>query len=167
MLCGLGFDALVAHEFAKHPSRGLATYVKLSVKHFFSSIAHPFEIDLNKVHIKTEAFFISIANSNQFGNNVTIAPKASLADGLLDIVIVNKMSKLKLIYTLLKQIRTGKVQASNGKKYHKTGIQYFQVKELTIENPSLAPLHIDGDPVDTSSHFKIKIIEKAMRLLQP
>ena len=26
----------------------------------------------------TEAFFISIANSNQFGNNFTIAPKASL-----------------------------------------------------------------------------------------
>ena len=166
MLCGLGFDALVAHEFAKHPSRGLLTYVKLSLKNFFTAPFYPFIIEANNTTINADAFFISIANSNQFGNNFTIAPKASLSDGLLDIVIVNKMSKLRLIYTILKQIRAGKVEQTTGKKFHQKDIQYFQTKSLEIKNPSSAPLHIDGDPAITDIVFKIKIIENAFRLLQ-
>ena len=166
MLCGLGFDALVAHEFAQHPSRGLLTYVKLSLKNFFTAPFYPFIIEANNTTINADAFFISIANSNQFGNNFTIAPKASLSDGLLDIVIVNKMSKLRLIYTILKQIRAGKVEQTTGKKFHQKDIQYFQTKSLEIKNPSSAPLHIDGDPAITDIVFKIKIIENAFRLLQ-
>ena len=45
--------------------------------------------------MEIEAFLICIANSNQFGNNFKVAPKASICDGLLDIVIVKKSSKRK------------------------------------------------------------------------
>ncbi|MFN8246121.1 MAG: diacylglycerol kinase family protein [Ferruginibacter sp.] len=41
MLCGLGFDAQVAHDFAKQPTRGLTTYIKQTVKKFFSSKSYP------------------------------------------------------------------------------------------------------------------------------
>ena len=167
MLCGLGFDAKVAHEFAAHPSRGLSTYVKLSLKNFLSAKTYPFVTETNNTRIESDAFFISIANSNQFGNNFTIAPKASLSDGLLDIVIVNKMNKIKLVFNILKQIRIGKVQETSSKDFAKNGIQYFQTDKLTIQNAASAPLHIDGDPGATASSFKIKIIEKAFRLLQP
>src|SRR5687768_17841540 len=36
MLCGIGFDAKVAHEFARQPSRGLRAYAALVSKNFFS-----------------------------------------------------------------------------------------------------------------------------------
>ncbi len=167
MLCGLGFDAQVAHDFAKQPTRGLSTYIKQTVKNFFSATAYPFIVEVNNTQISTEAFFISIANSNQFGNNVTIAPKASLSDGLLDIVIVNKMSKLNMVYSLLKQIRIGKVQYISEKGLPKKGIHYFQAGNLKIQNPSLAPLHIDGEAVATNENFEINVIENAFRLLHP
>ncbi|MBC7534270.1 MAG: diacylglycerol kinase, partial [Ferruginibacter sp.] len=104
MLCGIGFDAQVAHDFSKQKSRGLSTYIKQTIRNFFKAPVYPFIINVNDMQMKTEAFFISIANSNQFGNHVTIAPKASLNDGLLDIVIVNKMSKLNMVYSLLRQV---------------------------------------------------------------
>lgn len=167
MLCGLGFDAQVAHDFAKQQKRGLATYVKQSTKNFFSARPYPFEIEMDGSIINTEAYFISIANSNQFGNNFTIAPQASLHDGLLDIVVVNKMSKLRMIWTVLKQIRNGQVRLYEDKKYHRNDIHYFQAKKLSIKNPQEAPLHIDGDPATTSLLFEIEIIEKAFRLLMP
>ncbi len=167
MLCGLGFDAQVAHDFAKQSKRGLKTYVKQSTKNFFAVKPYPFEIILNGEPLKTEAFFISIANSNQFGNNFTIAPQASLHDGLLDIVVVNKMSKMRLIWNILKQIRYGQVRLYEDKKYHRNDIHYFQTKKLTIKNPQLAPLHIDGDPAETTNVFDIEIIEKAFKLLVP
>lgn len=167
MLCGLGFDAQVAHDFAKQKKRGLATYVKQSVKNFFSARPWPFEIIADEKPIKTEAFFISIANSNQFGNNFTIAPRASLHDGLLDIVVVNKMSKMRMIWAVLKQVSMGQLRLYEDKKYHRHDIHYFQTKKLTIKNPALAPLHIDGDPVETAAEFDIQIIKDAFRLLVP
>jgi diacylglycerol kinase (ATP) len=167
MLCGLGFDAQVAHDFAKQKKRGLATYVKQSAKNFFKATPYPFLIAVNNDEIKTDAYFISIANSNQFGNQFTIAPRASLSDGLIDIVIVNKMSKLRMLLTVMRQIKVGKVRPYEDKKYHRTDIGYFQTKKLTIQNPTLAPLHIDGDPVQTAPFFEIEIIEKAFKLLMP
>jgi diacylglycerol kinase (ATP) len=167
MLCGLGFDAQVAHDFANQSTRGLATYVKESTKNFFKATAYPFIIYVDGKKFSTEAFFISIANSNQFGNNFTIAPQASFHDGVLDIVVVNKMSKLRMIWTVLKQIRLGQVRMYEDKKYHRNEIHYFQTKQVTIHNPGLAPLHIDGDPVDTATEFDVKILPKAFKLLMP
>lgn len=167
MLCGLGFDAQVAHDFAKQKKRGLATYVKQSARNFLKATPYHFELALDGIIVNSEAFFISIANSNQFGNNFTIAPQASLHDGLLDIVVVNKMSKLRMVWAVLKQVRSGQVSMYEDRKYHRNGIHYFQAKKLTIKNPALAPLHIDGDPAETSPFFEIEIIENAFRLLIP
>ena len=167
MLCGLGFDAQIAHDFARQKKRGLFTYIKLTIKNLFRAKPYAFQIEIENQEMNTEAFFISIANSNQFGNNFTIAPQASLGDGLLDIVIVNKMNKVRLVWSLLKQIYTGQLYSYENKKFQRRKIYYFQLKKIVIQNPQNAPLHIDGEPVHTTTHFEIKIVEKAFRLLQP
>ena len=167
MLCGIGFDAQVAHDFALDKQRGLATYVKQSVKNFIKASPYTFDITIKGKKFSTEAFFISIANSNQFGNNFTIAPKASLDDGLLDIIIVKKMSKARMLWAVLQQIRSGKVVHSNERNFLKKDVLYFQTDKLIIENPLLAPLHIDGDPADTALRFTIKILPAAFRLIRP
>ncbi len=167
MLCGIGFDAKVAHDFAKGKKRGLKSYVKVTVANFFSAKPYMFEIAAGKNLIKTEAYFISIANSNQFGNNVTIAPKASLSDGLLDIVIVKKMNKLLLPLSVLSQVAGINAKQDFIDSPGKRNILYFQTGSLTVINKSNAPLHIDGDPKDTASKFEIKVAPRAIRLLQP
>jgi diacylglycerol kinase (ATP) len=167
MLCGLGFDAKVAHDFAQQPTRGLATYIKQVIKNFFSAKTYPFKIQLPGHSFSTDAFFISIANSNQFGNNFTIAPRASLSDGLLDIVIVTEQKKLSLLLQTLKQV-SGRNPLQTGKiTTNKKGVLYFQADRLTIINKAEAPLHIDGDPAETSDRFEIAIKKKCFRLLQP
>jgi diacylglycerol kinase (ATP) len=143
----------------------LATYIRESIKNFFTAKAYPFLIQANDTSIETEAFFISIANSNQFGNHVTIAPQASISDGLLDIVVVNKMSKVKMVYTLLVQIRLGQVKPASEANLH--GINYFQAKKLSIINKGKAPLHIDGEPASTPDFLEIEVIPGAFRLLTP
>ena len=105
MLSGIGFDAQVAHDFATKTARGLITYTQQGLINFFKASPYQFEIIVNDFSFATDAYFISIANSNQFGNNFTIAPKASLHDGLLDIVVVQKMHKAKMPFAVLKQIR--------------------------------------------------------------
>lgn len=165
MLSGLGFDAKVAHEFAHQPERGLKTYASLISKNFFKASPYSFTIESNGLSFSTEAYFISIANSNQFGNNFTIAPKALLADGLLDIVIAKKTNKPMLLFNLLKQILTGKVQKMENSLNHP--VIYFQTEKIVIRNNNDAPMHIDGDPVESSAKVEAQIMKNCFRLIQP
>jgi YegS/Rv2252/BmrU family lipid kinase len=167
MLCGLGFDAQVAHDFALDKKRGLITYVKKIIQNFFTAKPYPFVLKLNNKTIKLEAYFISIANSNQFGNNFTIAPKASLTDGLLDIVVVTQQTKLNLLLQTLMQV-TGFNQLQKAENINKdTSVVYFQTGSIQIINTSLAPLHIDGEPVESVKKIDIKIQPKSFQLVYP
>lgn len=167
MLAGLGFDAKVAHEFADHPKRGLMAYAQLTLKNFFSINPFRFEVKFDHTKLDIDAFFISIANSNQFGNNFTIAPKASLTDGLLDIVIVTSQNKVSLVLQTLKQMAGWNVLEASSVVTKKSGVIYFQTDKLKIINHSMAPLHIDGDPAETPGKLAIEIKKKCFRLIQP
>lgn len=165
MLSGIGFDAKVAHEFAQQKKRGLKTYASLVSKNFFNAEPYSFVIESNGLRFSTEAYFISIANSNQFGNNFTIAPKALLADGFLDIVIVKKSSKPVLLFNLIRQILAGKlIKMENSMKQP---VIYFQTEKISVFNSNEAPLHIDGDPVETAREIKVQIVKSCFRLIQP
>jgi diacylglycerol kinase family enzyme len=122
---------------------------------------------LNDKTLNTDAFFISVANSNQFGNQFTIAPKASLSDGLLDVVIVKKMNKIVLPFSVLLQVAGNKRLIEGVEYLEKKNIIYMQTDKIRILNPGLTPLHIDGDPTDTLSDFEIRIIPKCFKLIQP
>lgn len=166
MLCGLGFDAQVAHDFSKQRTRGLLTYTTQAIKNYFIADPYPFSIVAGETVISTNAFFISIANSNQFGNQFTIAPGASLSDGMLDIVVVPQMNKAVLALAILQQVKSGKptekISKSTGNK-----IFYFQADQLRIKNPERAPMHIDGEPKETLTSLDIRVIPRCFKLLQP
>ena len=167
MLSGLGFDAQVAHNFARKAKRGLFNYTKESLLHFFKAQPYGFEIKLPEFSFFTDAFLISVANSNQFGNNVTIAPQAKLNDGLLDVIVVQKMHKVKLPYAILKQLSgNNKMQQLVEDMEHKN-IIYFQTPSLEISNLKLAPLHIDGEAVASAQHLVIKVLPNFFTLFVP
>lgn len=165
MLSGVGFDAQVAHDFATKATRGLLTYTQQSILNFFKAQPYLFEIVIGDVSFFSDAFFISIANSNQFGNNFTIAPKASLSDGLLDIVVVQKMNKAKLPFAVLQQMRGNNKLQNLVEAVSKKNILYFQTPSIKIKNSKLAPLHIDGEPYETNEVIDISIIKDCFKLI--
>ncbi len=77
---GLGFEAYVAHLFARQPIRGLPTYIRTAYGAFWNYKPGTYSIN---GHEKT-LFSLTFANAGQFGNNAWIAPRANIADGLLD-----------------------------------------------------------------------------------
>lgn len=167
MLCGIGLDAQVALDFSLQKKRGLTTYIRQTFKNFLSAKTYLFEIKNRQLSFTSDAFFLCIANSNQFGNHFTIAPKAKLNDGLLDIIIVKKMSKPSVIWSVLKQIKTGKVRGYEEENFQNKSVVYFQTDKLQIINHHLAPVHIDGDVAETKKIFDIEILPSAFRLIVP
>lgn len=167
MLSGIGLDANVAHDFAAKASRGLITYTQQTIINYFKAQPYQFEIELNNFSFFTEAFFISIANSNQFGNNVTIAPHANLSDGLLDVVIVQKMNKARLPFAVLKQLRGDNKLQKLVDDITKKPVLNFQTETLKIKNLKLAPLHVDGEPRKTESEFDVHVLKHCFELIHP
>ncbi len=165
MLSGVGFDAKVAHDFSTKASRGLFTYTQQSIINFFKAQPYQFEVIINEFQFFTDAFFISVANSNQFGNNFTIAPKASLNDGMLDVVIVQKMNKAKLPFAILQQMRGNNKLQNLVDDISKKNILYFQTPTITIKNSKLAPMHIDGEPIDSAETINYVIIKDCFKLI--
>lgn len=166
MLSGLGFDASIAHAFANQPRRGLLTYIRLIIANFFSTPAYLFSINTGNKKIDVEAFFISIANSNQFGNNFKIAPKASLQDGLLDIIIFKKTIKSFFFTAMVKQLLAG-VVTSIEQVQGSTSVVYFQTREISFINHNNALVHIDGEPMLDQHSLNIKVLQHCFNLIYP
>jgi len=173
MLCGIGFDGKVAHEFALQSRRGLQTYARVTLKNFFTARTWPFRISIpaagngGALSFSVDAFFINVANGDQFGNHFTIAPKASLQDGLLDIVIVKKAGRISFLLSVIRQVLGGySIQTSPIEKGRRT-VLYFRTPSLEITNPEYAPLHIDGDPAAPAKEFVVKVVPKAIWLIKP
>jgi diacylglycerol kinase (ATP) len=167
MLCGLGFDAQVAHDFATAGKRGLTTYIRKVIRNFWAAKTYPFVLESGRDSLQLEAYFISIANSNQFGNQFTIAPKASLKDGMLDIVVMMRQSKWSVLLQTLKQV-TGFIQLQSIEQISaEASVLYFQTSGIKIHNPAGALLHIDGDPAGTAKLMEVTVLPGAFSLIYP
>lgn len=77
---GMGFEAYVAHEFAKAPIRGLPTYIRTAFRAFWAYKPQRYRIDGQEKAL----FSMTFANAGQFGNNAWMAPTANIADGKLE-----------------------------------------------------------------------------------
>src|ERR1019366_4821826 len=58
MLCGIGLDAKVAYDFSLQKKRGLSTYIKQTFKNFLSASPYHFELNIQNIKFKVDAFFI-------------------------------------------------------------------------------------------------------------
>ena len=148
-ISGTGYDAQVADDYAKDRHHGFNTYFRYIVKNYFSLGEKDYTILLPDHEIKTKAFFISFANSNQMGYDVPISPKASLWDGLVDFCIVRKPSPLEL------PIVGSYFLSKNMDKSPKVDI--IQASEATIIRPEPAVVNIDGESILFEKDLHIKI----------
>ncbi len=101
-------------------------------------------------------FSIALANSNQYGNNFKIAPKAKMDDGLIDVVILHSISifsiiDLIFIWLLGTVISTKRIEIVRAK------IVEAYAKETLVA-------HFDGEQLPLKKYAKMTILEKALKV---
>ncbi|GJM59799.1 diacylglycerol/lipid kinase family protein [Persicobacter diffluens] len=148
-VAGIGFDAHVAHRFAKAGSRGLHTYVKESILAYFTYPKKNYRLQWNGQDLSTKAFLISIANSSQFGNNAYIAPHASVSDGKVDVSIIRACP---IWYAPWMGYRLFTKSLHRSRFY-----QSFQTKEVLISCEREEEVHLDGEAVQMELPLTVKL----------
>ena len=97
--CGVGFDSEVARWVAgRGPAgKGKLVYVRGVLRTLFSFVAPRIHVRHDAGTIEGPTMFVTVANCRRFGGGMLIAPEADPADGLLDLVHVKEVSKLRLL----------------------------------------------------------------------
>src|SRR5205823_4726181 len=93
------------------------------------------DLDLGEANGRT----VAAANSKQFGGGMRLAPNASLTDGLLDVVIIEDMSKprfLRLAPTVF-----------SGRHLRYREVHVVQGREIRIEATEPFTLYADGEAI--------------------
>ncbi len=164
---GFGVDADIVEAFEQQKIRGLLGYIIAGIKILFThrTIKAHVTID-DKLSFDGRFLILSIMNIPQYGNDFYLSPSATNNDGLLNIVILNKINPLLYPIVLLNIIR----------KREKCPFRYYQAKKIKIEPNFLLKskrvennfsCHIDGEPYKTKQEecFEIEILEKQLQVL--
>lgn len=158
-LMGIGLDAVIAERFASSNVRGLRTYVKEGLHAFAALHAEEYEIEIHGRRQRHRAIVIAVANSGQYGNNARVAPRASIQDGLLDVVIIGETNLLRAPVLIARLF--------SGSFHRARGVTTLQASELTIRRASAGPAHLDGEPLTLPAELHIRVRPRSLRLLVP
>lgn len=86
-----------------------------------------------------EAMLCSIGNSPYFGGGMKVAPKSKIDDGLLDVFIVNKISRFELLKVFPK--------VYTGEHVTHPAVEFITAKKVVLSSQTQMPAFSDGEPV--------------------
>ena len=158
-IAGIGFDARVARQFAQSRQRGFHTYARIIIKEYFTYKPRSYTLAPDGVTLRASAFFISFANSSQFGYNTRIAPHASITDGLIDVCIVRK-PPVRALPWIAHLVYWRKVDRSKYMEVHQaSSIRVLREKGKTV--------NIDGEAMKIEGELNIKIRPASLSVVVP
>ncbi|WP_339917608.1 diacylglycerol/lipid kinase family protein [Yeosuana marina] len=158
---GIGFDAMVIKNYEESNNRKLLSYIKATLKSLKDiKYDNEYNITINEENLVLKPFMIFVSNSNVLGYKVSLTPKASLQDGLLDVLIVSKLNFFKVVLFCLLMLFK--------KHYLLKEVKSYQTKNLSIyqKESNHYDMQIDGEHrIVNHSKIEFSIKEKTLRII--
>jgi lipid kinase YegS len=98
-----------------------------------------------------------VGNGRQTGGGIQVAPRASIDDGLLDVLVVRQISPT----ALLAAARELQQLPADGEY-----ISYWQTPWLEVHSGEAIPVNLDGEPLSFST-VRYEVVPKAIQLIVP
>lgn len=150
-----GFDALVnqrANQMSWPKGQRRYEIAMLLELLKFKPLQYRLEVDGQKRNI--EAMLCAAANAPAFGGGMLIAPDALMDDGLMDLFIVHKISRLELI-KIFPKVYTG------GHVGH-PAVELIRAKHVKIDSGQM-PAYADGESVGRGP-LEVQLVAGALRV---
>lgn len=156
---GIGFDAEISHRFNQLTQRGLSAYIRTTTNAFFSYRPQTYKIQSGQQTLQSPAFIISVANSDQYGNNCFIAPGAQVDDGLLDLTVLKQVHLLNAL-PLAFRLFTKKIDGS-------PSVQRLRGSHFVIERLTPGLVHTDGETHQAGAVIDIIVRPRSLKIVTP
>jgi diacylglycerol kinase (ATP) len=140
-VAGLGFDSEVA-DFANRNVkflRGSAVYLYAIFRVLPRFTPRPVEIRSDDGTRHEEIMFAAIGNTRQYGGGIRITPDAIVDDGLLDLCIVHRTTRVELLKTLPK--------AYTGAHIRSEFVEMRRGRSFCFASETPMAVYADGEPL--------------------
>ncbi|MBR6451251.1 MAG: diacylglycerol kinase family lipid kinase [Lachnospiraceae bacterium] len=164
---GIGFDGAICHEalhskikdFFNKIKLGKLTYLFISLRQLagMKKVGASIILDDEKVIHVDRVMFVTGMVHRYEGGGFMFCPEADYADGLLDILVVGDLSKLKVLQIL--------PSARKGTHTRNSGMNTYRAKKVVIKTDVPLPVHADGESVGFQSEVTVTQEEKQVRFI--
>lgn len=166
---GMGFDAAVCQEVAASPARtylnriglGKLVYLVIALKQllFLNPVAMDFHLDGKRNYHYKKVFFAAVMNQGYEGGGFLFCPNAKSNDGILDVIIIEGMSKLKILCCL--------PTAFFGKHTIFKGVHILRCKNIEINSMVPVAAHRDGESGGLLTQIYVSLEKKPLKIILP
>lgn len=166
-MINIGFDCDVVEktQLYKQKHNGSTAYLMGVGNVLFHKLGQNFKISYTDLEgevkeINQDCLLCAIANGAYAGGGFNFAPNSSVDDGVLDVLIVNKITRMKFL-TLIGNFRAGKFISPDGvlKNGFDNAMKYIKCTSINIENTRT--ICIDGEVIE-ADHANITVLPKAI-----
>jgi len=162
-IASVGFDS-EANRIANQAPRRLGNLVYLYGA--LSALARwrpvRFEVDLDPPGGERHSFTgytVGACNSTSYGGGMRAAPDALLDDGLLDVLVLEDVSKLRFLERILPKV-------FRGTHTREPSVKSFRAREVAISADRPLTVYADGDPI-AELPARVKVLPAAVSVLVP
>jgi diacylglycerol kinase (ATP) len=159
-VAGVGMDAEANRRANSMPAwlKGKGGYLLAALEALVAFKPVEMSVTADGREIRRTAFFVAVGNARSYGGGMKVTPRARPDDGLLDVCVVSKMNKLKLLCWVPTIFFGGHLRLKQ--------VEYFQARSVRIEAARELDLYADGDfacPIPV----EISLRPRALRVIVP
>ena len=160
-ITGFAFEGVVAKSidgFRKKLDLGAFTYVMAVVFSLFKYKDFPMEIKIDEqATIKDSFFNICAGNGKYFGGGMKMLPQASFNNGLFEISLVKKISRLKVLLNV--------AGLFSGKYIKNKEVSIHRGKQLKISSSQPIWAEAEGEIIAEAKEFTVKILPQKVKVI--
>lgn len=153
-----GIDADVANKKGEVTSKLIPKsqrYNASLLKTFSEYKCRNLEIEINGETLSGEYTTVAVCNGIYYGNGYKISPNSNPTNGLLDVYIVDKVNKLRMVNLILKM--------KEGNHLNEKEVHHYQTNKMIIKSPTSFVANIDGEEL-FDRRFEIEVLKDGIML---
>lgn len=154
-IIGIGFPVDVGKTVESLKFLGEVSYMLGVLYHILFLKSFNISLDVDGQSLQKNVTFIELANSVYTGSTFVMAPDAVTDDGLIDVVIVNKLTRRRIL-KLLPSI-------FSGKHIHYQEVEVLKAKKITVSSDPVKAIIPDGELFGTTP-ISIECLHKDIQI---
>ncbi len=162
-ICSVGLDARIGTDVASYKRlpllSGFRAYALSAVVNTIRGIAQHYVVEIDGETIDGDLTFVCVCNGRYYGGGFYPVPEADPSDGLLDVLIVKKVTRMQVLRVI------GKYK--NGRYRELSGlVRHFRTRSLTITCDCDNSVNLDGE-LRTARKIEISVAKEKLRFFYP
>ena len=162
-ICSVGLDARIGTDVAHYKRlpllHGFRAYVVSTVVNTIRGVSEHYVVEVNGETIDAEQTLICVCNGRFYGGGFNPVPEADPTDGMLDILLVTKVSRLKVAEVV------GKYKDGKFRDFPDL-IRYIRAKSIKITCDGPTAISLDGE-LRTAQEITMSIADEKLRFFYP